>query len=1587
MIMNMNEKGRQTKLLAAIAVLAMVVCVLAAVMPSSTVNGANQDPATNMPDAVNGTITLTKDLALDGRYYVESDVKAIDLGGFTLTAASGDSFAIEVPAGQTVSIDNGTIKADIAGINVKGTAILGSKLTVNAGSAKAVQILGGDVTVNGSTLTSTGDDTTVYIANNNDDNTSSSISGKLTFNSGTVSGGAYAISGNNMRSAGAIIDINGGTFSVKDDSTMSAIFIPMESTVSINNAEINGGIYVKMGNITIDNSEITETRSYNETSVPSGDGGQTNGSAIIIGAQKYGSADGQFINSADLSVTIGSGCTISSTSGNDLDVFNCKANTDDSQKTSINVTADLVKARIINDVAGKQDRNISIEVADISNLTLTGDADVTVNGDVTLGAASTVNKKLTVTENGSITTDNTNTLTVNNAAIMAVYGNVTGSVINNGTLALAPGIDVEIAESSANKTPVSTTTIENALGLNQNLDSDYEVKTKAFLEKDLTVAAGVTLTVSGTFDLNGKDLYVYGTIIIKNGGIVTDGVGDGSILLAKSGVIENSGNLGNKAEVEIGLIDTVSGSRDVYGDGTVTVKDVYGIEFSIDREVDSTNNTVSYTLAVSGTVTGKGSTIGSVTVTGDVIATGEFAIGNKATFSVASGALMVESGAVFEIDSRGVMTSGTVALDGGASVILSGSATGTFQASTGKYLTNGEYSGDKTYTTQVTVTNVVGLTIEATTTSAYDADLKDTVTEDRLLISGTIDQGTINSKTDDDTPDVTYDAAKFEIKSTGTPVEPTGVEAADKSDFLASMNYKGVYVEESLYIDETVTSFTMSGIAFTVIGTVNYDDNEKFETAVIGADLTGAMYSVENVDDKGVKGYTYYIRSFDAAFADIANAYETTIAVYGDVEVTGELTLAEDQSIEGGSFEIAETGKFTVANGAYMSVSAMDVQGILVVMADGTFECAPENFLYSAMSENNAGDRTYSGFMVALNGASEGDVIEVSRETNVENSFIIPAGVTVRVTETGSLNAGKDMTVNGTLDNQGVVTVAGKTIVGSTGTVDVTEDLTTTFTGTVDVTGTLTSDTLLSGATVNAFWYQNDDGYYVYTNLSNAVTAVSAMDVMRNITQVGTVNDSSATEIEDIVLTITGTASLGNITMTDGRIVVTGTLTATITGPTGAEGATVDSTVELTKAEDVTIINASVPNAENVQVWSLTLTTDATDSSLTGDFEVAAGTVTIGTMTVDGETMTVASGATLLVPGGVTLTVGNDENKAALIVEGTITVNGTVSVSVNGITDIDGTMDVVKTESADSALVTIAADSDVSDETNKAGILNIAGTLNVVENETLGDGAVTVNGILSVAGTVTGPVDLVNGYVRAYADASVDTDNLDLDAAGTVNEYVATVFNVNGAPYMTVYIHTGAGVTYNTVLGDEDFDVPGFETVVKDADDKTVYDIQKAQYWFSDVDMKKGLTGTSIGSDENAYIKLNASTVTITVSVGEGISLYIDDVRQVSNVAVLSVGTHTVTATVNPGFNGTVTVTFNGQTISGSFEITADMASAAYDGPLAISATGDITQDSTTVVTGGSSDDSLGLTDYLLIILVVLIVIMAIMVAMRLMRS
>ena len=67
MIANVNEKGRQTKLLAAIAVLAMVVCALAVVMPSE------ETGATIQSDVVAQELpTTSSNVVNNGGYYLSA---------------------------------------------------------------------------------------------------------------------------------------------------------------------------------------------------------------------------------------------------------------------------------------------------------------------------------------------------------------------------------------------------------------------------------------------------------------------------------------------------------------------------------------------------------------------------------------------------------------------------------------------------------------------------------------------------------------------------------------------------------------------------------------------------------------------------------------------------------------------------------------------------------------------------------------------------------------------------------------------------------------------------------------------------------------------------------------------------------------------------------------------------------------------------------------------------------------------------------------------------------------------------------------------------------------------------------------------------------------------------------------------------------------------------------------------------------------------------------------------------------------------------------------------------------------------------
>ena len=1621
-------------------------------VPSDAKEIGTADELTNAL-STGGIHKLTADITVSGPVIV-SKTTTLYLNGFDITSSSTkdgtvfDMTAQNTDSAVTLTIyGTGDISSSVTGgnaaIDVRAycTLVLNGGVSIESDGYGVGAWTNGTVTVNNATITSN-----ASTLGGNGTNSESTI---------TVNGGTFT-----SKSSAAVyfpstktLDINGGTFNGKTGIEVRAGTVTIDgatinATGSLSDPKVGGDGPLNNGmavavidrdgyaeksdiNVTIGSDVVLNGNSYD---VYVGDINGTEGKGVegafntnTVG-DKYtfdhaieltmpgyvfstASGEGYRFAAVDVSATSFTvpsnyfiNGTVSFDEKNSVAFTNAQVGTDALKisRGSVVISGDINGAATIT-ATGEVKLN-GVDITDKLTVgTVNGDENKVIIQNLTIGTSGSLEIQTGATvevPEGGILKNNTNTPIANNGTLIlnepitsdnpTVNANGLKVTNNEGaTLAIAPGVDTQTTTGSKG-TVVSTTAVGDSLGLNQNLDTDLTIKSSAFLEKNLTIQAGVTLTIgaNATLDLNGCELIVNGSIVImNNGSIVNGGNNTGAIVLSKSGSIENNGGVIGKGDaIDIKLTASESAdARDQYNKGYISVQDVSGIGIVIDKKVDGQN--VYYTLALTGDISKKGNVTGTVTVkntsTGDkVYVDGTLEVGNGTTLDVGTGAtLELKKGATMDIASKGTLKgAGTIVLNESSTVNMDGTVSAIFQASTGKYLTNYEFADGaaKTYTTTISLTNITGLTITATSTTAYDADEEETVTENRLVMSGSVEQA------------VESTSASVAIGTTGTApstTAPTGVVQA----------YAGVYVEDTLFVEDTVKEFTFNSVKMTVLGTVTYEDYDG--TPGAGGDfagnitsaVVGTIYTVESEDADGKKTTTNYIKPFAAAFADIDKADDKTLNVCGPVEIASEITVEADQTISGGDFTITVDGKITVAESGILNVTSMDVQGILVVTADGSFTHGGE-FNYSTMTENEeTGDVTYAGFAVALANAEPGDVIEISKETEVSASFTIPAEVTVRVTADGSIVSANDktvnMTVNGTLENEGIIQINGNTTVN--GVVDLTEGGSATLCGTTDKVVNVTGEVIANSTInkINAVWYTNDDGQVVYTTLAKAVTAISAMDVPVEITQVGNVSDSAAVELGDITLNVTGTAVFGDIALEKGTVKVTGTgvLTATITGPVGDEGSTVDSAVQLSKVSNATVTSGSTPNSQNVQVWYLNFDTTASDDAIDGAVTVSAGTVQIiGTTVVDGKdnTLTVANGATAVIPAGQdnVLTAGdNDDGKAVVTVAGTMTVNGTLNVT--GIMDVTGTLTVATSEGAEAAVVNV--DDGVNNNAGNDATLNILGTLTVVENEDENKAVVNVSGILVIGdkptvlgagGVLAGPVETTDaGYVKAYAGADLTGAKIDWNNQSAESEAESSVFYINGYEYMAVY--TSVTVTFQNVLDDEVFQLTGYEMVVPGAttgaDD--VYNINMAEFWKADADLTEPLE-TAIGSSD-AYTKANASVVPVTVSVGTGISLYIDGIKYESgSTPNLAVGTHTITATVDPGYTGTVTVQFNGQAVTGSFTITPEMASAAYEGTVSVSATGTIAVDGGSSSGSASSDDGMGLTDYLLIILVILIV-------------
>ena len=1641
-------KTNYGKLFAAVAIFAMLVCAFAIAMPSVDATdeegGAETTPAqTSLPPAEDGVITLTGDVVLSQDMTITD---RIEVGNNTLTI-KGDlvvnytfteklQHVFTIGATGSIIIDGGSLTVDANnGSNFK--PVEGEGNIVFYKDSKTEYPADGNVIVKSGFLTVTeGKDVNGQMA-----------SGNIMFviEAGTVefkgngigaayfvqNGGSVNFDSNNGRLQ-PYYDLNAGTLTVAGNNGKNAIFTPYAMDIAAGaTLNVNGPMDMYNGDTntvptnvsseldmkTVENLGTINVGANGSISIPAGS--SLTGTGKVINANNDDPVEQTISNKGQIADAINNDMvgSIVYTGNEPLDVITgldkpltvgnityIATNTTLAEGGSITVTSgfsDLSTDLTVNGVTLKgatgEITGFSADAvkfyygsAGISfengNGTIAITADGKISGTVDAGATVTIiNNNIA---SGNVTVDAVGDIKLGKDSNMVIQAGVifnAGSYIKSDSTSTDSTITVRgtfayntIPSNVTIKNDGGVVRIQDGQGLENQISSSQSINGYQYLTSDTTILSGVTLTIprNSTLDLNGHDLIIYGTLVIEGKGVVTSGakigVSYGDIIIMNGGGIQNDGIIGDSMMITIANGERYDKDTDTYGQ-YIQMQGVQGVSMIIDRGVENTQRV--YNMMVSGDVsriTGVNNhdlTLHGVQINADMSIGKDVDLIIDGKVTVAKGVTFTHNGASMTI---GNDSGDGFYLSNGASAVINAHTVGKISVETGQ----------------------VGNGDAITTPVVAYVDFQDFTTGNGYITGITVSAGRVTLPNDDGTSSV-YQRMYVSGTADVNPLVQNGT-AASREPTATLTTYGVVFIDGTLTIPEEVTAFNLNGgyIDVSTSGTVVVAENDLIDL------FSGAMYSVETTTDN-VTTETFYYTNFASAMENIANAVEGTIYVNGNFTITGNYTVGDNQEItlDGGAFTysdtdsrivVGENGAITVTEDGSISDGVFyTILGSVEALAgtgytpEAIYPGSTDHYIYSVISvDEETDDTVYSGFKYAMDNAAAGQTITVVGDATYKGNLVVPAQITVTVEDTIKLTVTGNVTVEA--DGKLVLGNTSQLIVGDEGktsSVTVAGELDASEAGVINAaagatavnvysTGTLTYVNAINSTNVkvNAAYY-NEADEYVYTSVAKAVAYAMENDLPLPIHATGVFSEAGTIESAGVSIVIDPAAvvTLGNITLNDATISGTGDYSATISGLTGAGDAATTSTVSVTKTS-ATVSSTVTLNAEGVNEYALTI------NAIDGNTTVAAGTVEFV-----GDTIYAYKDNALSIATGATLLLGENES---------FSIWGTKYISNEGTILIEG--DVTITDSTIlPGQVTVADDGSL---TVNATYQSIPVILAVTGNVTVeADGTFIVNGILmfgeppellgsTTSGTIDGKVTL-NGTAYVFAGASVaDTEFVSAQAT----EINTTAYSINGIDLVTAY-----------TFGNEAIDNMYIDTIVYGLDDLDTWTVDS-----NDNSVRANIVWhsgeTTIGSEyigEYAEVstEIAYNSVPITISVGSHISLSIDNVivdNWTGSYYTLSIGTHTVSVVVDPGYSGNVTITFNGQTVQngGTITVTSDMLTQMGD--IVLSATGQLTQDSTVVIDGGNSgDSSMGLTDYLLIILVVLIVIMAIMVAMRLMRS
>lgn len=515
--------------------------------------------AFNAVEATNKTtIEILKDVVLDSsdkQVSLMNENVVLDLGNHHISASetysagkfivvgSGASLTIQGNEGASIDLtqagaDNQSVIKNSAGnLQITGGKIIGRNIAVEMTGGEAT--ISGNASVNGSTAVkvqgaslTVADNASlkgnfgVILINSPASNSSNAKNASFTMTGGTITAtSGFALSGNNLQSAGCKAEITGGK--LEQTSGETCVYWPMEGKLTVGgNAIVEGGsgIEARMGTITIqDSAAIKGTREYLDLTEYVQDGktwpvsgsSQADGSAILISSEMYGDSKGQYQSDPGLTVNIKGG-TLTSEKGNAVTVYNLESTSNKDTEAAINVTdgtlnaADGKAAVLVEAKKEKSEASLKTSEEIPSVETKASKTVVTVSSNVVSAVADQAGKTAFYAEGDDFDVDSDTPPTENAPLNLFVLKNTSihSAALDNEHTTLTVPKDVELYVTSENEDYVVQETT------NQDGNTTYKlIKAEGGEEENVPKAPiSVVLSSNKTTAYKGEKITLTATV-------------------------------------------------------------------------------------------------------------------------------------------------------------------------------------------------------------------------------------------------------------------------------------------------------------------------------------------------------------------------------------------------------------------------------------------------------------------------------------------------------------------------------------------------------------------------------------------------------------------------------------------------------------------------------------------------------------------------------------------------------------------------------------------------------------------------------------------------------------------------------------------------------------------------------------------------------------------------------------------------------------------------------------------------------------------------------------------------------------------